>query len=134
MIQVLSNCGDAALISFYIYTFTTVFPRGIPVAPPFHRASRLTHHVAADNTNPRNTHDEGEDVVLLVLRPGAVWHGEAEPDQERQAEDEEKTFHPPLGPCQKVFALLSATQQKYGTIFCGRKRSDAIQLLLGVGQ
>lgn len=71
----------------------------------------IAHHVAADNADPRDAHDESDDVVLLVLRPRTVWNGEAERHHEGEAEDKQEALRPPLGPREPVL-LASGSRTK----------------------
>lgn len=78
-----------------------VLCRAFPV-----NAARIAHHVATDDANPRDAHDEGEYVVLFELRPRTVRHGKAERHCEGQAEDEQEALRPSVGPRKPI--LLSA--------------------------
>lgn len=68
--------------------------------------SSYPHHVAGDEAYPHDAHDERDDVVLLVLRSGAVGHGKTKPHHEGKPEDEQKTLSPALRPLEPVVLTL----------------------------
>lgn len=67
----------------------------------------LSHHIATDDADPRDAHNEREDVVLLVLRPGAVRYCEAERHHKGQAKDEQEALHPSLWPREPVVLRMT---------------------------
>ena len=71
--------------------------------------NRVARHVAADDADPSDAHDEGDNVVVLEQRPRAVRHCEAYGDGERQAEDEQEAFGVSLRPLEAI--LLSQEKQ-----------------------
>lgn len=69
-----------------------------------------THHVAGDEAYPHDAHDERNNVVLLVLRPGAVGHGKAKPHHEGKSEHEQQTLPPAVRPLEPIVLALRSNQ------------------------